>query len=352
MMLSLLLSLFLVQGPLPVFDTGVITGVVKQADGSPAAKVRVAAMPAGEAQVDAQNAAGTLVSLGQTDESGRYRLEGVPVGRYYVVAGRVNAPTFYPGVTEVSSAKAVAVTKGAEVSNIDFTVSTTSTQPERPFGNQPFGNNQFNLLQQFFSLQQLTQLQLKGRVVLDEASKGQKLPGSITLNFRMDNAKSPIPSVTGMIAGYSGSQRAQVAPDGTFTTNPYEGEATVSVTSLPTGYSVKSITAGGKDLTKVPLEIKQGTPEIVIVVSADLRPRFRVEGRVILPSGRDLFGEQIELVSESGATTRIILGINSSFAFINVLPGNYTLRIDSPTIGNLHRSITVADSEVNVELRP
>src|SRR5438876_469204 len=102
----LALFVFLAQGPLTAFDTGVITGIVHQADGSPAAGVRVAATPASETPADAQNG-GALIALAQTDETGRYRLESVPPGRYYVVAGRVNAPTFYPGVMQRSEAKAV-----------------------------------------------------------------------------------------------------------------------------------------------------------------------------------------------------------------------------------------------------
>src|SRR5688500_19841847 len=79
MQIWLLASLLLLQIPTPRIEGGVITGILRQADGKPAAGVRVAAMPADDA-----NAGGigtTLVALSQTNESGNYRLEDVPPGR-------------------------------------------------------------------------------------------------------------------------------------------------------------------------------------------------------------------------------------------------------------------------------
>src|SRR5688500_9739536 len=126
MQIWLLASLLLLQIPTPRIEGGVITGILRQADGKPAAGVRVAAMPADDA-----NAGGigtTLVALSQTNESGNYRLEDVPPGDYYVVAGRVDAPTFYPGTPYVAGGQVVTVTAGTTVDGIDFDVTVKSMQ--------------------------------------------------------------------------------------------------------------------------------------------------------------------------------------------------------------------------------
>jgi hypothetical protein len=91
------LLLVLLQVPLLQTEKTAVSGIVRTADGKPASGVRVAAMVAPEPGLSATNAT-ALVSLTNTDESGRYRLDDVPSGRYYIVAGRVDAPTYYPGV--------------------------------------------------------------------------------------------------------------------------------------------------------------------------------------------------------------------------------------------------------------
>jgi hypothetical protein len=54
-----------------------------------------------------------------TDDSGRYRLLDVPKGSYYVAAGLVELPTYYPGVRGTTDAIAVSVDAGATVTR-DF----------------------------------------------------------------------------------------------------------------------------------------------------------------------------------------------------------------------------------------
>src|SRR5215510_8835388 len=108
--------------PLPV-QTGIVTGRLLNADGSPAVKIRVSAM----ALPDSRNGndAPALITLTETDNTGGYRLADVPVGRYYIVAGFVDSPTYYPRGTGPAGATAVAVTARTTTANIDF-------QLERP----------------------------------------------------------------------------------------------------------------------------------------------------------------------------------------------------------------------------
>src|SRR5688572_9593836 len=76
--------------------TGFITGTLRTTNGSPAVYIRVAAMRAPDSGgIDVAADAGALFSQTQTDHEGRYRLEGIPPGRYYVVAGRLDDLSFY-----------------------------------------------------------------------------------------------------------------------------------------------------------------------------------------------------------------------------------------------------------------
>jgi len=347
---------------------GFIAGTIQQEDGSPAIHVRVAVMPVEENPAKAAGNPGVLLALDETDESGRYRLEAIPPGRYYVIAGSVIAPTFYPGATQISEATTVTVGKNSVTTDINFTISKTSTQPESSSGNSTFSASLnaaiANLKNQFASssspsgtkvLTPPPQIQLNGRIVLAEGSKGDGFPGWLSLNQQSAVVVRDERGVI-QVLGYDPNRksvRVSVASDGTFTFDAPEGRGRISVAELPKGFLLHSITAGGRDLLKNNLDVApQGTPEIVIVVSGDFRPKYRVDGRIKSPSGTDPFGEMIELISESGTTVRMIVGVQGSFAFMNVVPGEYTVTINSEKIGNLRQSISVEDRDVSVELLP
>ena len=78
-MKTLFLALLLFQAAVPArTGSGIVTGTVLSTDGTPAAGVRVAAVPVPESN----QTAGTPVpsSIGQTDIAGSYRLENIPPG--------------------------------------------------------------------------------------------------------------------------------------------------------------------------------------------------------------------------------------------------------------------------------
>ena len=67
-----------------------------------------------------------MVSLVATDEAGRYRLENIPPGRYYVTAGRVDFPTYFPGALDMSNGTIVSVTSKATISDLNFSLQDAS----------------------------------------------------------------------------------------------------------------------------------------------------------------------------------------------------------------------------------
>src|SRR5688572_25966701 len=115
MILSLLVSTLLLQVPREPFQSGVVTGILKYEDGKVAVGVRVAAVDQPDSLTDAARPGG-MVRIAETDEQGRYLLDGIPRGRYYIAAGRVDQPTYYPGVRELERATSVSVMPGTTVS--------------------------------------------------------------------------------------------------------------------------------------------------------------------------------------------------------------------------------------------
>src|SRR4030095_14393121 len=111
----LLLTIVLIQTPAnPTADKGVITGRLLSIDGTPAVAVRVMAMVATEpALVEPSGNAVAFVSLAETDSTGRYRLENIPPGKYYIAAGLTDLPTYFPGAVTVAAATVISVTSGS-----------------------------------------------------------------------------------------------------------------------------------------------------------------------------------------------------------------------------------------------
>jgi len=118
--------ILLLQGiPLPPNQGGTVTGVLTNEASRPAAGVRVAVM---EQPLNPSDVAGAaaLVSIAESDDTGRFRLENVPPGRYYITAGRVELPTFFPGTLEIAAGKIVTVASGETVSSVNFSIKDVS----------------------------------------------------------------------------------------------------------------------------------------------------------------------------------------------------------------------------------
>lgn len=95
-----------------------VAGEIRSLDGTPTAGVRVAVK-----EVPALNATpkeSALARIGQTDTTGHYKLENIPPGRYYITAGFVDFPTYYPGVSSIKEAQIVEIDPGAVLVHMDF----------------------------------------------------------------------------------------------------------------------------------------------------------------------------------------------------------------------------------------
>jgi len=115
---ALLALVFFTLVTLSQSENGVITGHVLSADGTALAGVRVAAVPVPEA--GRAEATEVLSEITQTDALGAYRLENLSPGRYHILAGLVDSPTYYLGATTSSAARVITVARGSVQSGIDF----------------------------------------------------------------------------------------------------------------------------------------------------------------------------------------------------------------------------------------
>jgi hypothetical protein len=232
-MMAWILSLLLAaQGAtrLPT-DAGTITGVIKTAAGAPATGVRVTAVARPEIPADAI-ASVSFASLAETDENGRYRLENVPPGNYYVSAGRMDAPTFYPGTQEMSRGTAVSVKTSALISNIDFVLDESSVRlPD---------NDVTPMLGAISGLTLPVQVHIEGGAKQPVVSENHLV--LLRLTRVQDQTRSDLP-LTESIQNFS-------IPD------PLPGsEYRISVENLPRGYVVKSIIHDGVNLLNGTLKL-------------------------------------------------------------------------------------------------
>jgi Carboxypeptidase regulatory-like domain len=248
----LLVFLFLPQRPL--VGSGAIAGEIRLPDGTPAAGVRVSAMAVPAAGA-AANGITVLDRITETDPSGRYRLESVPPGEYYILAGAIDAPTYYPGASDLSRARTITVTSGSNSEGMDFRIPRMPVQSPGP--GTP-----------------IVRGYISGRVVTDN---GRRFPLFLpSLYIFVENGPKTMVGADGVkIRGTGTFGATLVSKDGTFRLFLANGEYRISlITSLgepltsADGYYVKSITSDGTDLLKEKLKIKPSTVQTVTITLA------------------------------------------------------------------------------------
>jgi hypothetical protein len=242
-------------------NTGVVTGRVLGLNGLPAAGVRVAlAAP----NTDGKIVFDVLIGLTLTDETGHYRIENIPPGRYGIVAGAVAEPTFYPGTTSAAGATIVAVQRGSTTAALSFAL-VTSNVPAYTSVNIAQLNRQLALPGQVIS----------GRIVVDGPLISTFLPNlKVLFSVVAPGPASAAPpgrigtSVNGSVL-YSSS--TDVKLDNHFRLElkplPYRISVGRADNKPLAGFVVKSITLGTIDLMKN--ELKADTPitgEIIITL--------------------------------------------------------------------------------------
>ena len=93
--------------------SAILTGRLLSTNGPPAAGVRVIALETAYPRLN-------IGSQAETDQDGRYRLESLGAGEYFIVADPFKIPSYYPGTGNRDDATRVSVTAGAAINGVDF----------------------------------------------------------------------------------------------------------------------------------------------------------------------------------------------------------------------------------------
>jgi protocatechuate 3,4-dioxygenase beta subunit len=363
-----------------------ISGKVTDEDGEPYPGVRVDL--ARWAYAGGQRRLQPYATVSSNAE-GVFSFGGLAAGPYYITATpqqagifdaiqkgpqEVYVTTYYPGVTDPSSAIAIQVSAGAVVRNSEIRLRKARAYRVRgKFAGPVPPNTNLRLSQKDSQLGTLASTIVRdgafdfervvpGIYILEARSPGaggareivavgnadvddlalRVGPGAeITGKISTEGATPPPPGTPGMNArpfiqltaleGGGGASSGQIAEDGTFSiVNVMPGAYRVLVQPVPQGSYVKSIRFGSQDLLKSALDLTGGSGGMLNVV---LSPNAGdVSGIVHNPDGTPLASVQVTLwtpgVPAEGATdfTRTsVTDANGQFKFANLPPGEYRI---------------------------
>jgi hypothetical protein len=314
---------------------GTITGTIRLPAGTPAAGVRVVAVAVPDTP---QRAAESTVfeSITQTDSSGRYRLENLSPGRYYVAAGLVGVQTFYPGTPTQSAASVIAVTRDSPLlTGVNFMLN--NAMPTAAQG----------LLPQAAQAGGLVCCRLKGNFVMEDKSIVPDFPREIRAVNRRGS-----PSLN----GFSVWKSLGYFPF----TIPIHSTAEIAVEGLPAGYVLKSVAYGGKDVGLNPFLIDGkalGTLDLILGYDpAGFQQKVAARGKVINPAA-ELKVTGIRLVSTIPKGPVLLAGLepDGSFEFKDIPIGLYRVGVIDPKGGENTSpkifEIGAATASLTVDLR-
>jgi hypothetical protein len=209
--------------PAPPSQTGTVTGTLKTDAGTPAVGVRVGAMVRPESAAEISSAS-ALSSIAETDAAGHFRLENVPQGRYYITAGRVDFPTYYPGTQDLTAGRVVLVKPGDIITGIDFVMNSIAVRPPDSLSFGVAGTPSF-------VIPVIVKVEGGGRIPVYSAAGF----ASLRLSRTSDGLTTEAPlSTTNLILA---------TPTGLATP-----EYRVTVENVPTGYTVSSLKYGAGEI--------------------------------------------------------------------------------------------------------
>jgi hypothetical protein len=237
------------------------------------------------------NGASELAAITQTDSNGRYQLDGIPPGRYFIVAGAVSSPTFHPGTQVQNAASIITVTRDARpLTGIDIALSAAAA----------------NLASGVRKI-------IHGHMVTEDGS--------------------PLPNIA--IDVTTTGNRFSVEAGGSFRFIAGIGEAIQirDVQGLPPGYVLKSVSYGGMNVGLSPVIIDTSDATVVLTLGfqpLSTLPKVMVRGKV-LNVARELDTTSLVLRSTmpGGPTFVARLQTDHFFQFSSIPIGAYRTGVRS-----------------------
>jgi len=344
MIALLLIAALISQGiPLPVSETGTVTGTLKTELGTPAVGVRVGAMAKPESVADAVGGT-ALASIAETDAAGHFRLENIPPGRYYISAGRVDFPTFFPGTQLMTAGTAIQVKPGETISGIEFVLNPVAIRPLDSGSATPSLGFAINIGVAGGSKVPIYSAQGFAAVQLTRTSDGavSTFPLASAINVTIPSVAATTPeyriALQNLPEGYSVGSMV-------YGTTPITN-STVKIVSSPTAGARTAVTGtiSGGLLTVASFTV--GSPVTITLVNhppSATNPGVRVTGSAPTAEPRSIYLSGVPGIFYS----------DGSFEFSNVKPGRYAIATpDNPLSSRpLAASIVVGNQNLDgVEL--
>jgi hypothetical protein len=353
--------ILLFQGQI-VPGTGIVTGQLRTVDGSPAVAVRVAAMPVPTSTADPADGVQYFVfppaeSTTLSDNRGRYQLRNVPPGRYFIMAGAMGDPTYYPAASAIEKATVVNVGSGATTPNIDFKLLKRygGKLTGRVIPNT--GASQLKATLLGGQLEELLDVPIdaNGTFEFGHVPPGTYLlglfprpPGMSSVSVKVGDADltgiellpPPTRAVTGRIVvqngplphsllGFASGQSyvgATINPDGTFSTRLHSTTHHVDLAGMPVGYSVASVHLGSEDVSQGFAVRDADISGLVITVTAPRRLP-RLTGSIAGLAPNRAAATKVEMTGPVIGLMQAAVQPNGSFEFPAVVPGTYQLSL-------------------------
>jgi hypothetical protein len=287
MIMNAVLALLLLLQAATAARPGVVSGQLQTKEGTPAAAIRISALPAPPPNIrpsDGQNyyAATAPASTAMTDAQGRYRLANLAPGRYFIIASVFGYPTFYPATASADGATVITIGADAPVvDRINFTVlmppgGRISGRVSTP----PAANSQEKAILSGIALGELleTPVGADGSFSFGHLPKGSYLvslfptpPGMPSRAFqvgetdiRIELVRPTLRTVSGRIVappavlrrvlvGFS-TERSYVTAtadaDGSFSAQVQPARHRIELGGVPPGYSLTSAHLGTQDVSQ------------------------------------------------------------------------------------------------------
>jgi hypothetical protein len=259
-------------------QNSVVSGQVRDAGGNPAASVRVALTSLNDNTGLPRSA--TLVRIVESDSAGMFRIEGVPPGRYGLMAGEVSSPTYFPGTLDASKAGVITVVAGSAIGNLNFALAaepgpTLWTSTRIPPGPVP-GPALYGLSGRIVVEPGGTQAIKAAAVEMFFADSPKTMTANVTFQAGSSSPASmklevTFAGVTGRLWHVTSVVPMPLAFAGAFRLSLPEGEYRVSQagTRKSGGYYVKGISFGAADLMKNLMEFRRDTTDELVITLAE-----------------------------------------------------------------------------------
>ena len=348
-----LLAAAMLLAQITATGTGSVSGRVLATTGAPAVNARVQII---EASPKPGTAAAIIVSA-YTDDSGRYRIENIPPGPYYIGAGTVESPSYFPGEVSLKNATVVNVHNGEALAGFDFKLVIPIPLKITGRVNLPTLGSRIRLTG---SRSMTTQSGLDGsfqflnvpagdyelavtamgppssvsilpiRVTLvDRDILGLELgnPPPATIYVSIDVGGGPKPRFQLTFTTDSmGTTSYSITPE--LKINLLPGSYRVAFSGLPDGFSVKSIHVGTTELLNggiLTVASKEAWNLTIALGVTSPLPWVRVRGRVTGPEQKNIRTVELNGATMPGPAVANVAA-DGSFEFPTVVAGAYSMR--------------------------